>query len=240
MAEKAQEAQVAESKETKVAETVAKPEEGKTVGEVLETKAPEPKEAKMVPEAVLLEFKKENKEMAKELKSLKEAIEGGASKKEVSSDLKALAEKHGQDPEFLKEFADSVRKEAEANAEKILKPLQDQDTAAKKDKVFNENFDKTLEEYPEYKNLANKEVIRTLALDPKNSNKTFAQIFQDSYGHLVTGKKTLDTTVAGGGKEAPQIDYGKAASDPKYFKEIMADPELKKEYNKTLTIRNRF
>jgi hypothetical protein len=90
---------------------------------------------------------------------------------------------------------------------------------------------------PEYKNIANKDVIKSLSLDPKNANKTFAKILEDSYGHLITGKKTLEkTTVRGGNSDSP-IDFNKAAKDMEYYKEIMANPELKKKYNESLTDR---
>lgn len=231
-----------ESKDTKPAEEVAAPKKEETIGDALNTKIPT-KEPKMVPEAVLIEYKKENKEIHKELRDLKALIESGATKKEVSGDLKALAEKHNVDPEFLSEFADSVRKEADSKIdEKInekIKPIEEKENAEKREKVFNQHFDKTLEEMPEYKDLVNKDVIRALVMDPKNANKTFAQIFNDSYGHLVTGKKTLDTTTPRGGQEDASIDFARAKSDSKYFEEIMADPQLKAKYNADLATRLR-
>jgi len=230
----AEKAPVEEAKDTKAVETKTEtPKEEKTkeevtVGDALKT-VKETKEPKMVPEAVLIEYKKENKEMFKELKELKKLIEEGATKKEVSSDLKALAEKHSVDADFLKEFADAVKKEAEDAANAKLKPIEDEKTAIKLNKIFDENFDKTLSEMPEYAKLVNKDVIKTLAFDPRNANKTFAQIFESSYGHLVTGKKTLETTKARGGAQDSSIDYSKI-NDSEYFSTIMADPELKKKY----------
>jgi len=244
MAEEVKVAPVVESKDTKPAETkvetpakeVAKDVK---VGEALKT-VEEKKEPKMVPEAVLIEYKKESKEVRRELDALKKSIEEGATKKEVSTDMKALAEKHGVEPEFLKDFAAAVRKEAKADAEAEVRPIKDAEQASKLEKIFNENLDKTLEEHPEYKKLIVKKDVRRAAFDPENSDKTFAQILEDSYGHLVTGKKTLESTKARGGKEVTGVDYARAKVDGEYFKEIMADPELKKQYNDIGLLQNRF
>jgi hypothetical protein len=227
-----------ESKETKPAETVAAPKE-ETVGETLQVKE-EVKEAKMVPEAVLIEYKKESKAVRKELDALKKSIEEGSTKKEVKQSLKDIATKHNVDAEFLNEFSEAVRKEAETEAEEKMKPIQEKENAEKRDKIFESHFTKTLEEMPEFKNLVNKDVIRTLAFDPKNANKTFAQILQDSYGHLVTGKKTLETTKARGGAQDTEVDFSKARTNTEYFKEVMADPELKRKYNDDMAKRNKF
>lgn len=243
MAEKAKDAPVEESKETKPVETKTEPakaEKEVKVGDALDTKGKAKDEPKMVPEAVLIEYKKENKEMFKELKELKALIESGATRKEVSTDLKAIAEKHNVDADFVKEFAEAVRKEAEADFESKMKPAKDAEIAAKRDKLFEEHYGKAIEANPEYKSLANKEVIKTLALDPRNADKTFAQIIEGAYGHLVTGRKTLDTTKARGGKDDVEIDFNKAQSNTEYFKEIMADPELKKKYNAGLAERVKF
>lgn len=237
-----------ESKDTKTVETKTESKETNEdvkVGDVLKTTKEEPKkETKMVPESVLIEYKKESKEVRKELDALKKSIESGATKKEVSTDIKDLAEKHGVDAEFLNDFAHAVRKEANEDTEEkissIKKPIEEKENAEKREKSFNEHYEKTLEELPEFKKLVNKDVIKALAFDPKNANKTFAQIFQDSYGHLVTGKKTLEPTKARGGAKDTEIDFKRASSDTEYFKEIMADPQLKKKYNEDIATRNRF
>lgn len=233
MAEEAKKAPVEETKDTKVETPTT--EEAK-IGDVLKN-VKETKETKMVPEAVLIEYKKQAKGVQKELEELKKTIQEGASKKEVSTDLKILSEKHNVDAEFLNEFAAAVRKEADAEFESKLKPFEEEKLAKKREEIFNENFDKTLADNPEYKKLVNKDVIKALAFDAQNSNKTFAQIFQDAYGHLVTGRKTLESTKPRGGKENDPIDVSKAQRDPEYFAEIMADPKRKAEYNENM-IRN--
>lgn len=207
-----------------------------TVGEALKSaqKTEKKEEARMVPEAVLLEYKKENKELFKELQGLKKLIEDGANKAQIAPDIKSLAEKHKVDVDFLNEFAAAVRQAAKEDIKSEVKPIEEREQAARLETVFNENFDKTLSELPEYKSLVNKDVIRALAFDPRNANKTFAQIFEMAYGHLVTGKKTLDSTKPRGGKGDTKVDVARAQRDPEYFKEIMADPDLKRQYNEGL------
>lgn len=206
-----------------------------TVGEVLVEKKETPKEDS-VPLSAFLEIKNSNKEMAKQLKELQKSIEQGASKTEVSSDIKAIADKHGLDEVFLQDFAQSVKAHAEAEIDaKIssrLKPLEEKEHSERINKAFTEHYQKALERMPEYKDVVNQEVIKALSLMPANANKTFTQLLEESYGHLITGKRTLDTTPAKGGKsDGFTVDIDRAKRDSSYFKEVMSDPNLKKQYN---------
>jgi len=206
------------------------------VGDVIP--ASDKKEVKTVPEAVFLEEKNTRKELAKELKDIKKLLEDGASRKEVSADVKEIAEEFGLDEEAINKLISKVgqvtKAEYDKEIEAKLRPLQEKDRAESFDKTFNEHYDKLMEALPEYKNLANREVIKVLASDPKNANKTFAKILEDSYGHLVAGKKTIETTQARGGVSDSPIDFNRAKKDMEYYKEIMASPELKKKYNESL------
>ena len=208
-----------------------------TVGEIL---GQENKEAKLVPESALIQYKKDNKEMKKELEELRQQISEGATKKEVSSTVKDLAKKFNVDEEFLSELAGTMKKEAKSELEEEfgskIKSFEEKDKAKKIDEVFNQTFDKILEENPEYKGIVNKDVIKALALNPINANKSFSKIIEESYGHLVKGKKTMETTTPRGGNDG-EIDFSKARSDTKYFEQIMADPILKKKYNEGLASR---
>lgn len=234
MADEAIVAPAEESKPEPVTEAVKE----ETVSEMLGSKKEEPK---MVPEAALIEIKKENKQMAKDLKALQRSIEDGATKKEVSTDLRALGEKHNVDPDFLQEFAAAVRSQAENDVKQEfdskLKPLQDREKAAEIDQKFTNVFDKTMEELPEFKNIAKRETVKSLSLLPENANKTFRQILEDNFGHLIPGKRTLEGTKPRGGKDDAEIDQSRATKDPEYFKEIMSDPGLKKKYNDGLAKR---
>ncbi len=204
----------------------------KTVGETLQSKK------NVVPIAKFMEYKNANKAAQKEIQELKSSIEKGASKKETSKDLKAIADEHGVDANFLQEFAEAVKSQAESDFDdkitSTLKPFQDKQNQEKINELFNTHYAQALEEMPEYKDVASKDVIKSLSLNPANADKTFAQILEGSYGHLLKGKSTMESSKPRGGKDDSQtIDY-KRVSDPKYFAEIMKDPALKKEYNSNL------
>lgn len=228
------------------AEGAKKTDAGKegTIAEALGTanKGQKQEEGEMVPLSALMEVKKENRELAREMKVLKKAIEEGATKAEVSEDIKALADKHDVDPEFLRDFAATIRAESKKEAEKEvsdkLKPVLEKDRAEQIDKAFNTHFNKTLDAMPEYKDIAKKEVIKALSLSPENANKTFTQLIEEVYGHLLTGKHTIDKSTTSQGKNTEvDVDIKRAQTDQKYFKEVMNDPILKKKYNESLVNR---
>lgn len=237
-----------ESKETPEAKVEAKPEGTKAqdtkVGDLVNPDSkPEEVKVKMVPEAVFLEEKRERKELAKELKEIKKLIEDGASKKEVSADVKEIAEEFGLTEQAVSKLISKVGEQTKAEYDKEieakLKPIQEKERAEAVEKTFNDHFEKLMEAMPEFKGIASKEVIRALTLDPRNANKTFAKILEESYGHLVTGKKTIETTQARGGVSDAPIDFNRATKDMEYYKEIMANPDLKKKYNENLVNRLR-
>jgi hypothetical protein len=231
-----------ETAETKVEVTPEKVEDTK-IGDVIKTEEAQPEEVKVktVPEAVFLEEKRERKELAKELKEIKKLLEDGASTKEVSADVKDIAEEFGLTEQAVSKLIAKVGEQTKAEYEKEieakLKPIQAKERAENVDKAFNEQFDKLMEAMPEFKGIASKDVIRTLASDPKNANKTFGKILEESYGHLVTGKKTIDNTSARGGVSDAPIDTKRMIHDMEYYKEVMANPELKKQYNDTISSR---
>ena len=85
---------------------------------------------------------------------------------------------------------------------------------------------------PEFDGVVNKDVIMALTRDPNNASKTFPQLIEAAYGHLLQGKRTVDTGSSRTGKEDNMIvDIAKAKTDSEYFKMVMSDPNLKKQYN---------
>lgn len=231
-------AQASESQDATVTEAVAETKveakKEETISEVLGTEEkPKAKEPKVVPEAVFLELKKE-------LKTLKKSIEEGATKKEVSADIKSLAEKHNVDEGFLEELSaimkSSSKAELESELASKLAPLQAKERQEKIDKAFDKAYKKALADAPEFEGVVNAEVIKTLSLDPKNANKTFNQLIEESFGHLVAGKRTIDYS-SGSNRSDNTLDMAKAKSDGEYFKKVMADPSLKKQYNEGINER---
>lgn len=209
-------------------------EKGKTMGEIDGHKKPE--EPRLVPESVLIEQKRATKALEKEVERLKAE---GAKPKEIKKSIKELAEKNGVDPEFAQELADTIRADADADvdnkiAEK-LKPIEDEKRAKQADEVFEAEWAKALERNPKYKDIAKKNTVKALGRDPLNSTKTIDDLLEDEYSQFIPGKKTLEPTKHRGGGQSEAIDFKRAETDVEYRREILADPDLKKEYNKTLT-----
>jgi hypothetical protein len=236
MAEEAQKAPEVEAKitetETPAAVTQVTEKKEETLGAILGTKEKEPivekkEEIRMVPESTFLELKKDFKELKKEMK--------GKSKVEVSEGLDEFSEKYNLPPEFTSELAGLISKESQKGIDDLvgskLKPLEDEKKAKKIDENFERVYAQAIEEMPEYKNLAKKEVIKAMATNPANSNKKFSEIFDEAYGHLVTGKKTLDSASNGARAFIGEIDYKRTATDKEYFTEVMANPITRKKYN---------
>jgi hypothetical protein len=220
--------------ETPVIEPVveAKPV-AETIGQVLDPKP----EAKVVPEAAFLELKKENKEFKKAISALEKTIADGGTKAEVSTDIAAIGEKYGVDKDFLKDLATSIRKEADADFEEKLKPLAAKDKEERIENVFKTHFEKAMAEMPEYGGVVNRDVIKTLSRDPQNANKTFPQLIEETYGNALGGKRTIETTTPRGGAKIDKVDFSLAARDQNYLKEVLSNPDTKKEYNEGLAER---
>lgn len=231
------------------AEAVNKPEETVTpesteaeVSEqtVEETLAvPAPKEEKpTVGLDKFLDQKKQNKELKQRLEVLEKQIGDGATKREVSKDIRALAQEHNVDPEFLESFADAVRERAEAVVDEKLRPLTEEKAQAKREQLFKQHIEATLEEMPEYKDVVNIDILRQLAFNPANAKKTFRNLLEEAYGNVVKPRKSIETTTPRGGAQGGALNYEKALHDATYFREVMADPQLKQQYNEEMLRRN--
>jgi hypothetical protein len=212
-------------------QTVQQPTQ-ETIGETM-NKA---KEAQVVPLAAHIELKKEYKRLEGEIKDLKKSVELGASKKEVAASIDALVSEFPDvDPTFLRKLSQSIAADAETKAEQKLaerlKPLQEREEVARIEAIFGEYFDKAVSELPEYKDVVNREVIKQLSLLPQNANKTFSQLIEETYKNAAIGKRSIDTAATRVSKDSEAtVDVEKAQRDPAYMKEVMANPELKKQY----------
>lgn len=180
-----------------------------------------------------LDQKRVNKELKQKLQELESRIEEGSSKREVSTDIRALADQHNVDPEFLESFADAVRARTESVVEEKLRPLTEKQAVEKREQTFNTYLSQTLEEMPEYREVINPEILKQLAYNPLNAKKTFKQLLEETYGNVVKPRKTMESGTPRGGA-SQVLDYDKATKDPSYFKEVMADPTLKAKYNEQM------
>lgn len=217
----------------------------KTVAQITEDAAPaEQKPAEKPAETVgldkFLDVKNENKDLRKRLEVLEKSVNKGASVEDVADDIAAIGDEFNVDKTFLAKLSKAIQSKAEAiadaKAEEKMKPFLKGEREKKIDEAFQTHYSAALEAMPEYKDIANADVIKTLSLLPKNKDKTFPQIIEETYGKVVSssGRKTIERTSPGGGKDPAPLDFAKARKDTAYFEEVMANPTLKAEYNKRM------
>lgn len=219
-----------ELKDTEVDEPETEEPATPTVEDIIEPKRAE----EQVPLKTFLEIKKEKKDLEREIKYLKSQAQD-MTKSEIKSDLQSIADKYDVDLNFLNELSSTIYEQAKEEAEKAIKPVLEKEAKERVDKALTENINKALEVMPEYEGVVNKDVLKSLARLPENKNKTFQQLIEETYSQTVTGKKTMETSTPRGGKDVG-IDWSRV-KDPSYFSQIMADPELKKQYNEKLISR---
>jgi signal transduction protein with GAF and PtsI domain len=219
------ESEVIDQAETTVEETQ------QTIEELNAVEEQEKPEIRTVPEHVFVEQKKALKQAEKEIKALKESITNGATRKEIASDIDSIADKYDVDKDFLEDLSSTIKKgfEEELSAKQIA-----EQKAQKFEKAFDNAYTEALDRGPEFKDIANPNVIKQLALLPQNAKKTLSQILEDTYGNALTGKRTIETTKPGGGKDPEPLDINRASRDTEYFKEVMADPKKKAQYNEAM------
>lgn len=205
----------------------------KSVEEIIEEAAPtpEPKKPKTVGLDKYLDERKEKKALQDRVKELETQIEKGATPVELSDDIAALADEFDVNKEFLGRLTKVLEARSEAKAEETIAPIKKKDRDALIDNAFNTYYAAALDAAPEFKDIANAEVIKALSLLPSNSKKTFANLLEETYGKATTGKRSIDNTKPGGGNEPEPLDFARARKDNAYFAEVMANPALKKEYN---------
>ena len=122
----------------------------------------------------------------------------------------------------------------ESDLEARLAKMEAKEKAEKLNATLESNIAKALENAPEFKDIINMDVLKQMALNPVNKNKTYSQLLEDAYGNAVSGKRTIETTTPRGGANDPKVDIQKAQNDPEYRREVLADPGLRKQYNDNL------
>jgi len=203
------------------------PSDEKPVGEQMGTVI------KKTPESVPFEVFKALKKDMKELKQKLEEKDNQNQAIEVT-DLETLAKKYNVNQSFLNELATTIDKKNAEKYEKRLEGIEAENASVKIERAFSDGFKKAMKNLPEFKGIVNPNVIKTLSMDPSNSNKTFTQLIKETYGSALPGKSSLESTKPGSREADTSVDFDKAKKDPVYFKEVMADPAKKKAYNENL------
>jgi alanyl-tRNA synthetase len=154
-------------------------------------------------------------------------------RKELEAKLEALEREKDADPEV-----DDVAKDPDVKvlAEKLAK-IEQKELSAQRNAALQKGLDKALDAYPEFKDIANGEFIKQMALNPANKDKTFKDLLEEAYGNAIGGKRTVETTTPRGGAADTKVDIERTKSDPNYRREVFANSDLKKQYNEGLTDR---
>ena len=204
-----------------------------TIGELSEEiyneESEEHASEKTVPEYAFVAQKKALIAAEKELKALRDSMQyQEASQYEQVTGVDAIADKYNIDREFMNELKSTIENDLDA---KYASKESAKEKADKFNDAFSKQYNTALERGPEFQAIANPDVIKTLATLPQNKNKTVSQLLEETYGNALTGKRTIETTQPGGGKDPEPLDFAKAEKDINYFNEVMADPKKKAQYN---------
>lgn len=222
-----------EVEQDKTTQEVKTTEKEVTAEKTAEEIAKEADKTQKEPETVgldkFLDEKKGRKTAEKALKDLQDKISSGDSTKtELSGDIADILKEF---PDVNPKFLEMLAKLVDSRTGEKLKPITEKERQDNIDRAFQDAFNKSMENLPEFKDIVSSSVIKTLAKDPDNAKKTITQIIEETYGGSIPGRKTIETTKAGGGKEPAPLDYDKARKDGTYFEEVMKNPKLKAEYN---------
>ena len=207
-----------------------------TIGELSEEiyneESEEHASEKTVPEYAFVAQKKALIAAEKELKALRESMQyQEATQYEQVTGVDAIADKYNIDREFMNELKSTIENDLDA---KYASKESAKEKAERFNDAFSKQYNTALERGPEFQAIANPDVIKTLATLPQNKNKTVSQLLEETYGNALTGKRTIETTQPGGGKDPEPLDLAKAEKDINYFSEVMADPKKKAQYNEAM------
>jgi hypothetical protein len=184
-----------------------------------------------VPLALFLDLKREMKELESKAK-------GGDS----NALLEAIADKHNVDVDFMREFADSIRENTAKEIRKEYEPFfnkqKEEAENLKKDQLFDSVYDSATKSFPELEGVLNKDLIKGLALDPKNSDKSVKQLIEWAYKGVMskddeTPAPSFEEGSPSGGKKSGKLDFSNLS--PEDHKTIADDPKLRKEYGDWVT-----
>lgn len=204
-------------------ETADVEDEGETMEEVLGLKEEaEAESEETVPLATFLEMKKELSDLKKQ----------NLSSSERDASIEAIANEYDVDLVFANKLADAITAKATKEVQKQYEPLVQKQKQAETDKMFDSVYGKAIESMPEYAGIANKDVVKKLALDPSNKKKTVKQIMKEVYGSVVD---RIDAQ-PGQSFEAPRaknrnvndLDFGNLSAEDHDL--IASDPKLRAQY----------
>lgn len=156
---------------------------------------------------------------------------------EISDSIKSLALEYNVDENFLSKVFSTVEKTTTAKLQNEIDKkystkidrLEQERQMEKAEKKFEQIFDKTIKEMPEYDGVVNKDVIKSLAFNPSNAKKTLQQIVEETYSNAITGRKSIESSHASKEPTTPDI-LNPSAED---WSKIESSPEQKDKWSKS-------
>jgi hypothetical protein len=189
-----------------------------TVGSFQEEEKPkENKVPDSIPKARFDEVNEKRKDLQKQLDEL--------TKEKDADSTVSDTEKDPEVKELAKQLAEIQDKDKKAQEK--LKRVQ-------RDAALTDGLNKALETAPEFKDIANADVIKQMALNPANKDKTFVDLLEEAYGNALGGRRTIETTTPRGGAKDTKVDIERTKKDTEYRREVLANPDLKKQYNESI------
>lgn len=247
-----EENKVEEKPEEVKTETEEKPEPEKPVETIESLEDLSEKAEETVPLKKYMVEKNSKRALEKQVQDLQTEITrlqtSGMTASEVKIDVKELAKKYDMDEDAL---ADILQASYNMSKERITKEIEDKLTpqlaefeGMKKEKEkqafelkFQTALDQTLNDMPEFKDLVDKEDLKTWIRSGKYSKLSLPQLIEQKYGKFVQGKKTIENNYNPTRESAP-IDISKPLSDEEILR-MDKDPELKKRWAQGLQDRLR-
>jgi len=154
-------------------------------------------------------------------------------RKDLEAELAELREEKDADSTVSNTEKDP---DVQVLADKLAK-IENAEASAKVAAAIEKGINDALAEAPEYAKVANVDILKQMAL--ANKGMTYSQLLDKVYGNTLEGKRTLETTTPRGGAKDSKVDFERAQRDGEYRKEVLRDPDLKKQYNVGLETRLR-
>lgn len=175
----------------------------------------------------------ENKELKSRLDKLETMINDNQSKDKVEDDIADIADEYGIEADVLDKVAQSLYSKAEKAVEEKLAVITERERRTQQDQIISKMIDDAIESNPDYKDVVNKDVIRQLANNSDNHNKTISSLLHETYGSLVNKKiEGMENNTPGKTETIEKLDFERAITDSDYMKKVKADSSLKDEFNK--------
>lgn len=215
--------------------TEVKDVKGSVEAELVKEPAVAPKEESKqnpttVPLPVYLELKDELKSLKQEIKEAK----GSDKSKVAAAGATEISKKYPDVSEdFINDILNSATNEATKKIKEEYSPIIERQEAEKRqeafDKVFNNLFDKAIEEYPELPKNIDKELIKDLVATPKYRNIPVADIILKMYPIENTGKSASENDMRTGAEHVSDVvNFDKIT--PEQRSAIMDDPKARAKF----------